>query len=442
MNDAGRRRLLQSLALGGVTAVAGCLTSDSRDSDDDANNERSNSTVDTDGVDDESETDDQSNTDDEAEETYEARDEPLFRQWTPAVDAYDYDGTPGFLEIDVQAAYDMSATASSVDRAELEKAVEAYSALGISSEELDRYLNLNVGEILYGSFDPSGVTDAIETAGYADASSHGAYEVYDGVSIEDGDRVLLEDSAVAVGPSTLVVAPTAGPIDENAVDSSTLSVGSLLETGGASGATLPETHDDVGTLLEVLEEAIVPSGESSYLFCLAPDSTGRPSYEPGGFIVSWSFGAERTELSTAWIYDDLETLHEERPRSHIESWLPLEYYNETSVWTTDRVAVYEGWIETTAFNYFEPPADVMRHTRPQAGLSLNEKDGEAVITVTAIEHLDGLRISRNGETVRTDDDPSVGATYTISTDAEDRIVVVGVNGRMEAILLEQVVKGY
>ncbi|MFC7215660.1 hypothetical protein ACFQO4_16425 [Saliphagus sp. GCM10025334] len=434
---------MQSLALGGVTAVAGCLTSDSRDGDRDANDERSNSTVDTDGVDDDgSETDDQSNNDDEPEETFEARDEPLFRQWTPAMDTYDYDETPGFLELDVQAAYDLADTASSVDRAELEKAVEVYSALGISSEELDRYLNLHVGEILYGSFDPSVVTDAIETAGYADASSHGAYEVYDGVSVQDGNKILLEDSAVAVGPSTLVVAPTAGLIDENAANSSTLSVGSLLETGGASGATLPETHDDVGTLLEVLEEAIVPSGESSYLFCFASDSTGRPSYEPGGFVVSWSFGAGRTELSTAWIYEDLETLHEERVRSHIESWLPLEYYNETSVWATDRVAVYEGWIETTAFNYFEPPADVTRHTGPQAGLSLDEEDGKAVITITVIEHLDGLWIERNGETVRVDDDPSVGVTYTISVEAEDRIVVIGLYEGTESILLEHVANGY
>ncbi|UTF52869.1 hypothetical protein [Natronosalvus rutilus] len=206
MNDAGRRRLLQSLALGGFTTVAGCLTSDSRDSDGDANDEPSNITVDTDGVDDgsesddESEIDDQSNTNDEPEETYEARDEPLFRQWTPAVDAYDYAGAPGFLEIDIQATYDLADTASSVDRSQFEQGDEVYNALGISNEERDRFLNLDAGVVFCGSFDSSVVTEAIETAGYAGASSHGAYQIYDGVSIHDGDRELLEDSAVAIHP--------------------------------------------------------------------------------------------------------------------------------------------------------------------------------------------------------------------------------------------------
>ncbi|UTF52870.1 hypothetical protein [Natronosalvus rutilus] len=142
------------------------------------------------------------------------------------------------------------------------------------------------------------------------------------------------------------------------------------------------------------------------------------------------------------MHEDSGDLDDEHVRYLAERLFPLEYYNETSVWATDRVAVYEVWIETTAFNYFEPPADVTRHTGPQAGLSLDEEDGEAVITITVIEHLDGLWIERNGETVRVDDDPSVGETHTISVETEDRIVVIGLYEGTEAVLLEHVAGGY
>lgn len=409
-----RRRALEALAIAGGTALAGCLDSATPSSEAEEAG---------DGTETGTETTPET-------ETSSATAGSLYERWLPARE-HPGRGDYRFLQFD-HAAFRAVEESLPEDVTDPAAEHEGIAELEIDPTALESTLSFGGSLVLSGSFDPSSVAAAVEPrAGSVD--DRDPYTTYDGVTTGP-----FEDGTVAVGPGTVVLqGGHRSLLGEDAAE--IVPVKTLLGTAtGDRSDRLLETDGDAKALLEAAHDEPPTTGDSSILYCeLFDERSDSDSDAPTaatGVVMAWTFADERTHLRFGFVFENDEDVDLEASTAAAERSLDLEGYDDVETARIGRTAMVSGTMATDEFDVFG--SSETTSATPQAGVSIevDAETNEVTVTLVAINRLDALRISVDGDEKRDIEDPTVGESYTVEGESGGTLTVIGAYDGDEVVI--------